>query len=130
MHMLGLLAHKLFQTEAALSILLTEARWHLAPCFHWLATFIDIDGSTYHPSKYRHNQGVNLSSVIFIIFSFRARHGPRIRFIITIREELLLRRTDNTVTDDDDDQARAECRRTTVGYSLSGTVHRLPGPSY
>ena len=31
-------------------------------------TFIDTDGLTYHPPEYHHNQGVNLSSVIFAIF--------------------------------------------------------------
>ena len=31
--------------------------------------FIDTDGSTCHPPEYHHNQGVNLSSVIFAIFS-------------------------------------------------------------
>jgi len=32
-------------------------------------TFIDIDGPSCHPTECRHNQGVNLSSVIFAIFS-------------------------------------------------------------
>ena len=31
--------------------------------------FIDIDGLTCHPPECYHNQGVNLSSVIFAIFS-------------------------------------------------------------
>jgi len=33
-------------------------------------TFIDTDGPTCHPPEWHHNQGVNLSSVIFIIFFF------------------------------------------------------------
>ena len=34
-------------------------------------TFIDTDGPTCHPPECHHNQGVNLSSVIFAIFSVR-----------------------------------------------------------
>ena len=35
-------------------------------------TFIDIDGPTCHPPECHHNQGVNLSSVIFVVFSYDA----------------------------------------------------------
>ena len=35
-------------------------------------TFINTDGPTCHPPECHHNQGVNLSSVIFVVFSYDA----------------------------------------------------------
>ena len=37
-------------------------------------TFIDTDGPTCRPPECHHNQGLNLSSVVFAIFSYLNMH--------------------------------------------------------